>query len=73
MDMGTSALQIEKNIELSDEEDRKLVEQSLKILKVLYFISTNVHLFTSEGITFMLLKSSAENELKDLAFNDAEL
>ena len=53
----------EKKGQSLKDKDKKLVERSLKILKVLYYIWTNVNLFTNEGITFLLLKSNSENEL----------
>jgi hypothetical protein len=68
-----TALQIEKKVELGQGKDRALVEQALKILKVLHYIYMNVHLFTNEGITFLLLKSSSEEDLEGLKFEDSEM
>ena len=56
-----------------EDVDRRLVEQSLKILKVLHYLYTNIHLFTTDGINYLLMKHKNGDELDKLQFNDQEM
>ena len=56
-----------------EDVDRRLVEQSLKILKVLHYLFTHIHLFTTDGINYLLMQYKKDDELDKLQFNDTEM
>lgn len=53
--------------------EKKQLEQALKILKVMHFITRNTHLLSDSGLNFLLSRSSDDQELTSLSSKDMNL
>jgi hypothetical protein len=53
-------------------QEKKQLEQALKILKVLNFLCRNTNLFSNQGIQF-LINHYKEEEIKETGFSDYDL
>ena len=55
-------------------EEKRQLESSLKILKVLNYLSRKINLFTKQGVKFLISSHSmVDEEIKDDGFQDLDL
>lgn len=55
------------------DSEKKQLEQALKILKVLNFITRNTYLLSEAGLNYLLSRSESGQELNDLSSKEMDL
>ena len=73
IDNEFSVFQSDNEVKVEDEQEKKQLEQSLKILKVMHFITKNTYLLSETGLNFLLSRSESGQELADLPTKDMDL
>ena len=64
---------VDNEVKLVGEQEKKQLENALKILKVSNFITQNTYLLTETGLNFLLSRSESGQELNELKSKSMDL